>query len=50
LLANTKLVADFPHFLGTPSFFVNGKLITTGYSVETISKVIDEALKNSVSN
>ncbi|WP_375331603.1 DsbA family protein [Candidatus Tisiphia endosymbiont of Temnostethus pusillus] len=47
LLANTNLAASSQGFVGTPAFFVNGILITNGYSLEILSRVIDKTLENS---
>lgn len=43
LIANTNLAASVPNFIGTPTFFVNG-ILTNGYDLQTLSKVIDKAL------
>ena len=44
LIENTKLVAKEPHFVGTPSFFINGKQFSGVYTFEELSKAIDAAL------
>jgi len=45
LIANTKLVAMEPRFNGTPAFFINGVQFTAPYTVDYISKAIDQALE-----
>ncbi len=50
LLANTKLASSVQGFVGTPTFFVNGLHITEGYSLENLSKQIDKALQDSITN
>ena len=42
LIDNTKLVAKEPRFIGTPTFFINGKQFTKPYTREELSKAIDE--------
>lgn len=50
LLENTKLVSNFPKFLGTPSFFINGKELKELDEVDeksllkTLSEVIEKQL------
>lgn len=44
VVENTKLVGRNPGFLGTPSFFINGKQFTGPYTVEDLSNAIDKAL------
>ncbi|MFU7501946.1 MAG: DsbA family protein [Candidatus Tisiphia sp.] len=46
LLANTNLAASSQGFVGTPAFFVNG-ILTNGYSLEILSRIIDKTLENS---
>lgn len=46
LIENTKLVAKEPRFIGTPSFFINGKQFIKPYTVEELSKAIDAALSD----
>ncbi|WP_341753692.1 DsbA family protein [Candidatus Tisiphia endosymbiont of Dioctria rufipes] len=46
LLANTNLAASSQSFVGTPAFFVNG-ILTNGYTLEILSRVIDKTLENS---
>lgn len=49
LIDNTRATTTFPKFIGTPSFFINGKQYTGLYSEEKLSEALDEALKNSLS-
>lgn len=44
VVGNTKLVSKEPKFMGTPSFFINGKQFTAPYTLDGLSKAIDEAL------
>lgn len=44
LLDNTKLITSEPKFVGTPSFFINGKQYTGIYTLEELSKVIDKEI------
>jgi len=44
LIENTKLVAKEPHFIGTPTFFLNGKQFEKAYSIEELSSAIDSVL------
>jgi len=44
LMDNTQLVASMPKFIGTPSFFINGEQFAGRYTMEDLSKVIDEEL------
>lgn len=44
LMENTKLAASLPKFVGTPSFFINGKQFTEKYAFEELSKALDKAL------
>jgi len=44
LMENTKLLAKEPNFVGTPSFFINGKQSTGIYTLEDLSKAIDAEL------
>jgi protein-disulfide isomerase len=44
LMANTKLLTSQPGFVGTPSFFINGKQYTGIYTLEDLSTAIDAAL------
>jgi protein-disulfide isomerase len=46
LIENTKLIAREPRFVGTPSFFINGKQFTEPYSFEELSKAIDAVIAN----
>ncbi|WP_341758453.1 DsbA family protein [Candidatus Tisiphia endosymbiont of Ditula angustiorana] len=46
LLANTNLAASSQSFVGTPAFFVNG-ILTNGYTLEILSRIIDKTLENS---
>jgi protein-disulfide isomerase len=48
LLDNTRLASKMPHFIGTPSFFINGKHFTKPYTFEELSKEIDQALEGSL--
>lgn len=43
-IENTKLVAKEPRFIGTPTFFVNGKQFTKPYTVDELSNAIDAVL------
>ncbi len=44
LIENTKLVAKEPHFIGTPTFFLNGKQFVKAYTVDDLSSAIDSVL------
>jgi protein-disulfide isomerase len=44
LIENTKLVAKEPRFIGTPSFFLNGKQFTKPYTFEELSSAIDSVI------
>jgi protein-disulfide isomerase len=44
LMENTKLVTNLPTFIGTPSFFINGKQFNEKYTFEELSKAIDKEL------
>ena len=46
LIENTKLVAKEPRFIGTPSFFINGKQFIQPCTIEELSKALDTALSN----
>lgn len=45
LIENTKLVAKEPRFIGTPTFFINGKQFTKSYTVEELSSAINAVLR-----
>jgi protein-disulfide isomerase len=45
LVENTKLLALDPKFIGTPSFFINGKIFTQPYTFEELSKALEAELK-----
>lgn len=47
LIENTKLPLEVPGFVGTPTFFINGKHFTKPYTFEELSSAIDKALKES---
>lgn len=44
LIENTKVVVKEPRFIGTPSFFINGKQFTKPYTFEELSNAINEAM------
>lgn len=44
-LRNTKFISDAPKFVGTPAFFINGVQYLKGYSIDYLSKAIDEELQ-----
>lgn len=44
LMDNTLLVSKVPQFIGTPTFFINGKKFDKPYTVVELSKAIDLAL------
>ena len=44
IMENTKLAASLPHFVGTPSFFINGKRFSERYTFEELSKALDKEL------
>ena len=47
LINNTRAIAHLPKFMGTPSFVIDGQLLETAYTLENLSKSIDQAiLKN----
>ena len=41
LIENTRLIAREPKFVGTPSFFINGKQFTKPYTFEELSQAIE---------
>ena len=41
VLDNTKLPTKVPGFIGTPTFFINGKHFTKPYTLEELSKAIE---------
>jgi protein-disulfide isomerase len=45
VVGNTKLISKESKFMGTPSFFIDGKQFTAPYTLEDLSKAIDEALR-----
>jgi protein-disulfide isomerase len=45
LIENTKLVTLDPKFIGTPSFFINGKIFTQPYTFEELSKALELELQ-----
>jgi protein-disulfide isomerase len=45
LIENTKLVAKEPRFIGTPTFFINGKQFTKPCTVEELSSAINSVLR-----
>jgi protein-disulfide isomerase len=45
LIDNTALVNKEPNFIGTPAFFINGKQHTKPYTLEELSKAINQALE-----
>ena len=45
LIENTKLVMGEPNFIGTPSFFINGKHFTAPYTEEELEKAINAELE-----
>lgn len=49
LIENTKLPLQVPGFVGTPTFFVNGKHVTKPCTFEELSSNIEAALKESKS-
>lgn len=46
LIENTRLPVSVPTFVGTPSFFINGKHFTKPHMIEEFKKAIDEVLLN----
>ena len=44
LIDNTKLIAREPKFVGTPSFFINGKQFTKPYTFEELSQAIENVV------
>jgi protein-disulfide isomerase len=44
LIENTQLVAKEPRFIGTPTFFLNGKQFTKPYTVDELSSAIDSVI------
>lgn len=44
LMRNAKLAVNTPNFVGTPSIFVNGKLVVQGLSKEEVFEAIDSEL------
>lgn len=47
LMQNTKFIASQPKFIGTPAFMINNNLHLKSYSIEDLSKAIDNLLKES---
>lgn len=45
LVNNAKIVGEHPDFIGTPAFFINGKIYKDAYSLEALSDAIDSALR-----
>lgn len=43
LVENAKEISRYPSFQGTPTFFINGKQYTSAYTLEALSKAIEEA-------
>jgi len=41
LMANTKLIARTPEFIGTPVFILNNKMYKGGFSLEQLGQAID---------
>ena len=46
LIENTKLVAQEPRFIGTPTFFINGKQFARPYTLEELSGAINSVLRS----
>ena len=44
LMENTKLVTNLSKFVGTPTFFINGKQFNERYTFEELSKAIEKEL------
>ena len=44
LIENTRLIAREPKFVGTPSFFINGKQFTKPYTFEELSQAIENVV------
>jgi protein-disulfide isomerase len=44
LINNTRAIAHLPKFMGTPSFVIDGQLLETAYTLENLSKAIDQAI------
>ena len=44
LFSNTKFIANKHDFIGTPSFFINQKSFNKPYTIENLSKAIDQAI------
>ena len=44
LMENTKLVTNLSTFVGTPTFFINGKQFNERYTFEELSKAIEKEL------
>jgi protein-disulfide isomerase len=50
LMQNTMLAMRTPNFIGTPSFFINGQLFKKEYSLDGLSKAIDDKLTKQEGN
>ncbi len=50
LIANREVAANSPGFIGTPSLFFNGVLLTEAHNMESLSKSIDKALQDNNTN
>ena len=44
LIDNNKFLMQEPNFIGTPTFFINGKHYTKPYTLEDLSEAIDAAI------
>ncbi|MCF8495005.1 MAG: DsbA family protein [Rickettsiaceae bacterium] len=44
LIENTRLISREPKFVGTPSFFINGKQFTKPYTFEELSQAIENVV------
>ena len=44
LIENTRIIAREPKFVGTPSFFINGKQFTKPYTFEELSQAIENVV------
>jgi protein-disulfide isomerase len=44
LINNTRAISHLPKFVGTPSFVIDGQLLDKAYTLENLSKSIDQAI------
>lgn len=50
LLSQARLISNYPGFIGTPAFFINGEMHQGAYSLEGLSQSIDAELDRDEAN